>query len=124
MCMFRIMLALTDIFIYFVIQSTFKMNTIMALLKKRFAVVIVVSLSILLIPYIANKVSGEWNWNLADFVVFGVMLLGAGFAIEFVGRKIKESRFRNAIIIALVLAFLLLWAELGVGIFGTPFAGS
>ena len=96
----------------------------MAVLKKRFAVVIIVSLSILLIPYIATQVSSEWNWNLADFVVFGAMLLGAGFAIEFVGRKIKESRYRTAIIITLVIAFLLLWAELGVGIFGTPLAGS
>ena len=95
----------------------------MALLKKRFAVIIIVSFSILLIPYIGNKVSSDWNWNAADFLVFGVMLLGTGFAIELAGRKIRESRYRNAIVIALVLAFLLLWAELGVGLLGTPFAG-
>ena len=38
----------------------------------------------------------------------------------------KEKHFsKNYSIVVLILAaiFLLIWAELGVGIFGTPFAG-
>ena len=38
----------------------------------------------------------------------------------------KEKHFsknRSIIILILMAIFLLIWAELGVGIFGTPFAG-
>ena len=33
------------------------------------------------------------------------------------------SKNRSMVLLILVAIFLLIWAELGVGIFGTPFAG-
>jgi len=33
------------------------------------------------------------------------------------------SKNRSMVVLILVAIFLLIWAELGVGIFGTPFAG-
>jgi len=39
-------------------------------------------------------------------------------------RRIKSIDKRILIIGAIVVLFLLIWAELAVGIFGTPFAGS
>lgn len=38
--------------------------------------------------------------------------------------QVKSLQNRIMICEAVVLAFLLIWAELAVGIFGTPFAGS
>ena len=66
----------------------------------------------------------EVNWNLGDFVVMGFLLSVTGIAIDFVIRKIKNSNYRIAIALAILISFILIWAELGVGIFGTPFAGS
>jgi hypothetical protein len=39
-------------------------------------------------------------------------------------RKFKSTKQRIFIVGFVLLAFFLVWAELAVGIFGTPFAGS
>jgi len=78
---------------------------------------------ILLVPLIAMQFTDEVNWTLPDFVVAGVLLLGTGLMCELVLRKVKNINYRIAICVALLLALLLIWAELAVGIFGTPFNG-
>jgi len=45
------------------------------------------------------------------------MLLGAGLAIELVLIITKKPPYRLVSIIVIALAFLLIWAELAVGIF-------
>jgi hypothetical protein len=39
-------------------------------------------------------------------------------------RKLDTSRSRTAAGVALAVALVLVWIELAVGMFGTPFAGS
>lgn len=74
---------------------------------------------------IGTGVDGQgFNWKLGDFVVMGALLFGTGLAIDFATRKFTNPTHRIAAIIAIIFAFLLVWAELAVGIFGTPFAGS
>ena len=73
---------------------------------------------------LAMQFTNEVNWDLRDFVVMGVLLLGTGLMCELVLRKVKQTQHRVAICAALVVALFLVWAELAVGIFGTPFAGS
>ena len=53
-----------------------------------------------------------------------IILLTTGFAIELVLRKVKKVNKRIAISIVIILMFILLWAELAVGIFVTPLSGS
>ena len=65
----------------------------------------------------------EVNWTLTDFIIGGVLLFGTGLLCELVFRKVKKNSFRIVISAAILLAFLLIWAELAVGIFGTPLAG-
>ncbi|HYF02773.1 MAG TPA: hypothetical protein VEC36_05310 [Patescibacteria group bacterium] len=79
---------------------------------------------LLSIPLIAMQFTTEVNWNLADFVVMGILLLATGLMIEFVLRKVPKTGYRIAICGAILFAFFLIWAELAVGVFGTPFAGS
>jgi ABC-type cobalt transport system substrate-binding protein len=79
---------------------------------------------ILLIPLIAMQFTNEVNWAFSDFLVAGGLLFGAGLLVEFVVRKVKQSQYRLLLIMGVIVAFLLLWAELAVGIFGTPLAGS
>ena len=52
------------------------------------------------------------------------LLYGTGMLCEFVLRKVTKTQYRIAICAAILLLLLLVWAELAVGIFGTPFAGS
>jgi type II secretory pathway component PulM len=68
--------------------------------------------------------TNEVNWSIADFLVMGVLLIGAGLTLEFFFRKVKKRNQRILIAGAVLLLFLLVWAELAVGIVGTPLAGS
>jgi len=79
---------------------------------------------ILLIPLIAMQFTNEVDWKLPDFVIMGVLLLGTGLSCELVMRRVKRIENRVLIIGAILIALFLIWAELAVGIFGTPFAGS
>lgn len=83
-----------------------------------------ICLSLLLIPLLGMQFTEAIQWSLFDFVVMGLLLLGLGFGIRWIrGKKLKNQSKRNYIVL-LILGFLILWAELAVGIFGTPFSGS
>ncbi len=66
----------------------------------------------------------EVNWNLFDFMVAGFLLFSTGLMIDFTLRKMNSSKYKIGIIVTIVSILLLVWAELAVGIFGTPFSGS
>ena len=78
--------------------------------------------AILLIPLafqftVGTGVDGQgFNWEPIDFIVMGVMLFGIASAFVVVSRKISK-KYRMVVGIALLLAFLWLWAELAVGVF-------
>ncbi|MDP3353678.1 MAG: hypothetical protein Q8S44_08055 [Flavobacteriaceae bacterium] len=65
----------------------------------------------------------EVTWTSFDFIVMGILLLSTGLLINLVLRKITKTKYRIALSIAIAVAFLIVWAELAVGIFGTPFGG-
>ena len=92
--------------------------------NKRFIAIVLTVALLLLIPLIAMQFTDEVNWTLPDFVIMGILLLGTGLMCELVIRKIKKTGYRIVLIGAALLGFLLIWLELAVGIFGTPFAGS
>ena len=90
--------------------------------KRLIGIVLTVAL-LLLIPLIAMQFTDEVKWTLFDFVVAGVLLLGTGLMCELVMRKVNKLQHRIALCGALLAGLLLVWIELAVGIFGTPFAG-
>jgi peptidoglycan/LPS O-acetylase OafA/YrhL len=92
--------------------------------NKRLAGIVLTVVLLLLIPFIAMQFTSEVDWSLFDFVLMGGLLLGTGLACEFVMRKFKKTEHRILICAALLVLLFLIWAELAVGIFGTPFAGS
>ncbi|MGB5499733.1 MAG: hypothetical protein WBM77_12465 [Maribacter sp.] len=79
---------------------------------------------LLLVPLIAMQFTAEVNWTPMDFIVAGVILLGTGLIFDLILRKIKNNNYRIPIAAALLIVLLLFWAELAVGIFGTPLGGS
>lgn len=91
--------------------------------KRLFIIVLTVAI-LLFIPLIAMQFTTEVNWTLLDFVVAGVLLLGTGLMCELVMRRVHKIRLRIVICAAILLMLFLIWAELAVGLFGTPFAGS
>ncbi len=92
--------------------------------NRRLLIILASALSLLLIPLIGMQFSSEVDWSPFDFVIMGTLLAGAGILLEVVLRKVTKTENRIALIAILLIAFLLIWAELAVGIFGTPFAGS
>jgi hypothetical protein len=92
--------------------------------NKRLIIIVLTSVIILLQPLIAMQFTDEVNWTLFDFVIAGVLLIGTGLMCEITMRKIKKIRYRIAIIIAILVVLFLIWLELAVGIFGSPFSGN
>jgi len=66
----------------------------------------------------------EVKWTLFDFIVAAVLLFGAGLTIDFIIRKVKRTKYRIILSVALLAMLILLWAELAVGIFETLLSGN
>ncbi|MDI6032770.1 hypothetical protein QLS91_06760 [Flavobacterium sp. LB2P84] len=92
--------------------------------NKRGIGIVLTVVFLLLIPLIAMQFTNEVNWNQSDFVVAGVLLLGTGLICELVMRKVKKTNHRIILCTIILVVLLLIWIELAVGLFGTPFAGS
>ena len=95
----------------------------MIIKKNRLIGIMITVTLLLLIPIIAMQFTNEVNWNLVDFIVAGALLFGTGLMCELALRKINKIKYRIAICVTLLVVLLLIWAELGVGILGTPFSG-
>ena len=91
--------------------------------NKRLIAIVLIVIFLLLIPLIAMQFTNEVNWGLLDFVIAGALLLGTGILCELVLRKIKKTKLKIIIFLAILALLFLIWAELAVGIFGTPFSG-
>ncbi|MBA3863776.1 MAG: hypothetical protein C0517_07525 [Erythrobacter sp.] len=71
----------------------------------------------LLVPAAAMLVTREVNWGAGDFMVFGVMLAALCMAVEAACHWLATPLRRVSAIVLAVLAFLIVWAELAVGLF-------
>ena len=96
----------------------------MTLQNKRLTGILLAVAGILAIPLIAMQFTAEVNWSLSDFVIMGILLTGTGLIAELVLRKVRKPKNRFLLIAAILILLFLIWAELAVGIFGSPFAGS
>lgn len=72
---------------------------------------------LLLIPAVAMQFTPEVNWGPEDFLAAAVLIGGAGLGIELAVRTIKSRSAMFAAIAIVLLAMLIVWAELAVGIF-------
>ena len=72
----------------------------------------------LLLPLFAMQVTDEVDWDVADFAIFGAMLVGAGGIFELEARTTGNNAYRAAVGVALAAAFILVWVNGAVGIIG------
>jgi hypothetical protein len=74
--------------------------------------------ALLALPLVAMQFTAEVNWTAEDFVAAGVILGGAGLATEFLVRRSTSHAYRIGAVLAVVAAFLTVWANLAVGMIG------
>jgi len=106
--------------------ETFDRNPNKRLLGLLAGVAAILAFFALLQVTIGTGIDGQgFNWKLNDFVIIGGLLLGTVLLIELVLRKVKTRKMRILICILVLLAFVLIWIDLAVGIFNIPgFSGS
>jgi hypothetical protein len=80
-------------------------------------------LLVLLLPLI-GVILFDLDWNIFDFLIMGLLILFYSIAINLILNHLNSSKLRLILVLMLVILFLLIWAELAVGVFGTPFAGT
>jgi len=76
-----------------------------------------------MIPLMAMQFTDDVNWSIFDFVVMGFLLLFFSLGIDITMKKVKNQNVKILYVVLTILIFLLIWAELAVGIFGSQFAG-
>jgi hypothetical protein len=63
-------------------------------------------------------------WTLGDFIAMGILLFGTASIFVLIAR-VAPRKYRALIAVAILLAFLVIWAHLAVGLVDSwPFAGS
>lgn len=80
--------------------------------------------ALLAAPWVAMQFTPEVKWTPLDFGTFGGMLLTALVAFEIVARLPGSPGYRAAWSVALLAAFLLIWAQLAVGFIGSEHNGA
>ncbi|CAI8183843.1 MAG: Uncharacterised protein [Flavobacteriaceae bacterium] len=83
-----------------------------------------ITIVLLLLPFISSLFNDQIDWDVLDYSVMGSMIFTAISLFFYTNRKFKKTKSSYWIGIFILVIFLLLWAELAVGIFNTPFAGS
>lgn len=104
-------------------KNTIKTET-MATQNTRILIILVSCVTLLLVPFIAMQFTHEVDWKISDFIVAGILLFGTGLMLELILRKIRAKKKRLLTSIILIILFLLIWAELAVGILGSPLSGN
>lgn len=88
-------------------------------LKKPLLWVAVATLSLLLIPFAGMQFTGEVDWSAGDFIIMGALLFGTGLAWVLLTRFAGNLIYKAAAGIALGTTFLMIWANLAVGLIGS-----
>ena len=76
-----------------------------------------------MIPLLAMQFTEDVNWSIFDFVVMGFLLLLFSLGIDLTMKKVKNENVKILYVVLTILIFLLIWAELAVGIFDSQLAG-
>lgn len=76
------------------------------------------ALAALLAPWILMQVGSAVEWTAFDFVVFGTLLLALCVGLELAMRLSMRWSYRIAVTMTVAGGFLMVWANLAVGIIG------
>ena len=91
---------------------------------RRLIITILTITILLLIPLIAMQFTKDVNWSPLDFLIMGTLLLSTGLMFNLILKRVKKTNHRILFYSIIVSLFFIIWGELAVGIFNTPFAGN
>jgi len=91
--------------------------------NKRLFVILLAVVFLLSLPLVAMQFTTEVNWSVSDFMVAAFLLGTTGLVSEMILRMVKHAKHRLILCGVTLLCLLIVWIELAVGVFGTPFAG-
>ncbi len=74
---------------------------------------------LLLLPLVAMQFTSEVNWTVSDFVFAAILFGSVGLAFEFIVRKSSSLAYRSGAAVAVIAAFLTIWANGAVGMIGS-----
>jgi dipeptide/tripeptide permease len=94
------------------------------MINSRFKKLLISSTVILTIPILGKLFTDDFQWALPDFIIGAMLLYGTSFMIDVIMRKVQKKSHRIALSGLILLVLLCIWAELAVGLIGTPFAGN
>jgi hypothetical protein len=81
--------------------------------------VALVTAVILFIPLMAMQFTNEVNWSAGDFVIMGILVFTTGFSYVLLIRSSSNIIYRASVALAIGSTFLLIWANLAVGLIGS-----
>ena len=87
--------------------------------------IVIIVFSILASILIIMQFTDEVRWDIYDFAIAGILLMTLGASLHFLysKRAVLNTSITIALSILVFLLFVLIWVELSVGIFGSPYAG-
>jgi peptidoglycan/LPS O-acetylase OafA/YrhL len=100
------------------------MENFMAMQNKRLIGIVFTVGILLLIPFIAMRFTNDVNWDLTDFTVAGVLLLGTGLLCELVMRKVSNLKYRIALCAAILMGLFCIWVEIATDVLGRLLTGN
>lgn len=92
--------------------------------KQRSIAIYGIATLLLSIPFFGMMFTKEINWSGFDFLIAGILLFGTAFSVDLVLKMERRNVKRMFYIVLIFIVLFLIWAELAVGIFGSPIAGS
>ncbi len=75
--------------------------------------------ALLIAPAVAMRFSDEVQWTAFDFIVAGVVLIGAGLVCEVAVRASRDWNYRLGVLVTLATSILLFWISGAVGVIGS-----
>lgn len=77
------------------------------------------AVALLLLPFVAMKVTSEVNWSASDFIFAAVMIGLVGGIFEVTVRMSPDPAYRAGVAAALAAAFFIIWINGAVGMIGS-----
>lgn len=74
---------------------------------------------ILLIPFVAMQFTNEVAWSVTDFIMAGALLFCTGLALLTLIKLSTNIVYKAGVVLTIGATFLLIWANLAVGLIGS-----
>ena len=82
-----------------------------------------ITAAVLLVVFLTSLLSDQVTWSIYDFLIGGGLIFVFATIETILWNKLK-SKHRLFVVLFVLLVFLILWAEMAVGLFDSPLAGS